>query len=121
MNDQEHTPREPELNPFFRPDQTLPQAAQTNEETAELFQSWSQPEAVPSARIPHLGHLALLSAFLLFGFVCMTVLFFVALHFHWDGVTTQDQIKTNVHYLLGSEAVLYLVTLALSIPQIGRA
>ena len=116
MNDQEHTPREPELIPFFRPDQTLPQAAQTNEEAAELFQSWSQPEAVAPARIPHLGHLALLSAFLLFGFVCMAVLIFVALQFHWDGVTTQDQIKTNVHYLLGSEAVLYLVTLALCFP-----
>jgi len=83
---------------------------------AELFQSWSQPEAVAPARIPHLGHLCLLGAFMLFGFVCMTVLMFVALHFHWDGVTTQDQIKTNVHYLLGSEAVLYLITLALSIP-----
>jgi membrane protease YdiL (CAAX protease family) len=116
MNDQEHTPREQEQNPFFCSDQTLPQATQANEETAELFQYWSQPEAVPTARIPHLGHLALLLAFLLLGVVCMTVLLFVALHFHWEGVSTQEQIKTNVHYILGTEAVLYLVTLALSIP-----
>jgi hypothetical protein len=115
MNDHEHTPREQEQNQFFRPDQTLPQAVQANDE-AVLFQSWSQPEVVAPARIPHLGHLALLSAFLLLGFVCMFVLIVVALHFHWEGVTTEDQIKTNVHYLLGSEAVLYLVTMALSIP-----
>ncbi|MGD0682299.1 MAG: CPBP family intramembrane glutamic endopeptidase [Terracidiphilus sp.] len=102
MNDLEPTPHEPEQNISVAP--------------AELFQSWSHPEAIPPARIPHFGHLCLLSAFLLFGFVCMTVLMLVALQFHWDGVTTQDQIKTNAQYLLGSEAVLYLVTLALSIP-----
>ncbi|MGA3159726.1 MAG: CPBP family intramembrane glutamic endopeptidase [Terracidiphilus sp.] len=116
MNDQEHTPREMEQIPSFRPVHTLPQAVPNQEEAAELFQSWYRPEAVAPTRIPHFGHLCLLAAFLLFGFVCMTVLMFVALHFHLDGVTTQDQIKNNVHYLLGSEAVLYLITLALSIP-----
>jgi uncharacterized protein len=102
MNDLEPTPHEPEQNISVAP--------------AELFQAWSQPEAVASARIPHLGHLALLSAFLLFGFVCMSALMFTAMYFHLDGVTNPDQIKTNVHYLLGSEAILYLVTLALSFP-----
>jgi hypothetical protein len=116
MNDFESTPQEPEQNPSFLLEQTLPQAAQPHEEAAALFQSWSQPEAISSARIPHLGHLCLLMAFLLFGFVCMAVLMFTAMYFHLDGVTNPDQIKTNVHYLLGSEAVLYLVTLALSIP-----
>jgi hypothetical protein len=116
MSDPETTPHNLEEYPPFLPDQTLQQAAPDHEQSAELFQSWSCPEAVAPARIPHLGHLCLLGAFMLFGFVCMTVLMFVALHFHWDGVTTQDQIKTNVHYLLGSEAVLYLITLALSIP-----
>ena len=38
----------------------------------------------------------------------------VAVHFHFDGVTALDRIKTNVHYILGGEAILYLVTLALS-------
>jgi hypothetical protein len=115
MSDLDIMPQEPEQNPSYLPGQTLPQAAQTKE-GAELFQSWSQPEAIPPTRIPHLGHLCLLAAFMLFGFVCMTVLLLVALQFHWDGVLTQDQIKTNVHYLLGTEAVLYLITLALSIP-----
>jgi membrane protease YdiL (CAAX protease family) len=115
MNDFESTPQEPEQNLFSASGQALPQSSQATEEAPELFQSWSQPEAVPPARIPHLGHLALLSAFLLFGLVCMAALMFTAMHFHLEGVTTQDQIKTNVHYLLGTEAVLYLVTLALSI------
>jgi membrane protease YdiL (CAAX protease family) len=125
MNDQEYTPREPEQNISIAPENmgapgpshlgTWDSGVPTNE-AAELFQSWSQPAAVPPSRIPHLGHLCLLAAFLLIGFVCMMVLLFVALQFHWDGVTTQDQIKTNVHYLLGSEAILYLVTLALSFP-----
>ena len=102
MNDFESAPREPEQN--------------ISVASTGLFQSWSQPEVVPPARIPHLGHLALLSAFLLFGFVCMSALMFTAMYFHLDGVSTPDQVKTNVHYLLGSEAFLYLVTLALSIP-----
>jgi hypothetical protein len=102
MNDLEFMPQEPEQNMSVAP--------------AELFQSWPQSEAIPSTRIPHLGHLCLLVTFLLVGFVCMTVAMMVALHFHLDGVTSLDQIKNNVHYLLGSEAVLYLVTLALSYP-----
>jgi hypothetical protein len=102
MNDLGPTPNEPKQNISVAP--------------AELFQSWSQPEAVPTTRIPHPGHLCLLVVFLLAGFMCMMVLLAIAMHFHLDGVSTEDQIKTNVHYLLGSEAVLYLVTLALSIP-----
>ncbi len=116
MSDSEYTPQEPELNPLPASDQPLRPAVQATDEPAALFQSWSHPEAVAPSRIPHFGHLCLLAAFMLFGFVCMTVLMFVALHFHWDGVTTQDQIKTNVHYLLGTEAVFYLITLALSFP-----
>jgi hypothetical protein len=108
MNDFESTPREPEQDLFSVSGQAPPQSSQIKEGPAELFQSWSQPEAVSPTRIPHLGHLCLLSAFLLFGVVCMAVLLLVALHFHLDGVTTQEQIEKNVHYLLGSEAVLYL-------------
>ncbi|HME57894.1 MAG TPA: CPBP family intramembrane glutamic endopeptidase [Terracidiphilus sp.] len=116
MNDLESMPQEPEANPFTTPGQVLPQAAQPTNDAAELIHSWPQPEAVPSTRIPHLGHLALLAVFLFVGALCMTAAMMVALHFHLEGVTTQDQIKNNVHYLLGTEAVLYLVTLALSVP-----
>lgn len=85
-----------------------------SETPAELFQSWSQPEPVPPTRIPHLGHLALFAAFLLFGFLCMTVVILAAVYFHSHSLSNLDSIKTNVRYILGSEAILYLVTLALS-------
>src|ERR1035437_9548868 len=85
------------------------------EQHADLFQSFSQPEVVPPARIPHLGHLALLSAFAGIGMLCATVLMLIAMHFHLEGVSSQDQIKTNVHYLLGFEAILYTIAFILGI------
>ncbi|MGA2349866.1 MAG: CPBP family intramembrane glutamic endopeptidase [Terracidiphilus sp.] len=114
MNDPEFTPHEPEQDLFPAPELALPLATEFTDEPTELFQSWSQPEPVAPMRIPHLGHLALLAAFLIFGVVCMMVAMMIALHFHFDGVSSLDQIKTNIHYLLGSEAVLYLVTFSLS-------
>jgi hypothetical protein len=110
MSDLDFTPHEPELAPSAAPEQ-MP----ANAEPSELFQFWSRPEIALPARTPHLGHLGLLVAFLLMGFVCMTVAIFVAVHFHFDGVSDLNGIKTNVHYILGGEAILYLVTLALSL------
>ena len=122
MSDLESTPHEPEQNIFIAPDDTgVPalvseswDSAASKGNSGELFQSSSQPEIVRYGRIPHLGHLALLAAFLIFGFLCATVLMLAAYFLHLEGVTTQAQIKTNVHYLLGFEAILYLVTFALS-------
>ncbi len=75
-----------------------------------LFQSWSQPEALPPTRIPNLGHLCLLVLLLFFGFLATTLLTRSALHFHLFGVTTVDQAITDIHYTLGSQATLYLLT-----------
>jgi uncharacterized protein len=115
MIDPEFTPQEPELNPFPAPDQTLPQTAPTQNETTELFQSWSRPEIVAPTRIPHLGHLCLLVTFGIIGFVCAAATALLALHFHLFGVATQAKAAGEIHYLLGSEAVIYLVTLLLSL------
>jgi hypothetical protein len=115
MSEPEETPREPEFEPFPAPEQPQLQPPNAGEEPVELFQSWSQPEAVASTRIPHLGHLCLLATFGVFGVVCAAVLIQVALHFHLFGVATSDQAKTDIHYLLGSQAVLYFATLALSL------
>jgi membrane protease YdiL (CAAX protease family) len=144
MSDPEHTPNEPEENPFPALDMTPPQVGHVTDEPADLyqswsrtdaqvpapetwdsavptqapadlFQSWSQPEAVPPTRIPHLGHLAILNALLCVGAVCATVLMMVALRFHLFGVATMDKAATEVHYMLGTEAVIYLVTLALGL------
>jgi membrane protease YdiL (CAAX protease family) len=49
------------------------------------------------------------------GFACAAVLMLVALHFHLLGVTTMTAAATEIHYMLGTEAAIYLVTLALSL------
>jgi membrane protease YdiL (CAAX protease family) len=73
-----------------------------------LSPSFAPADSAPPARIPHMGHLALLAAFVAFGFVCMMVAMGIGLLVHFDGVTKIDQIKTHIIYLLGSQAVLYL-------------
>ena len=66
-------------------------------------------------RIPHLGHLALLSVLTLFGLVAASILTSTAMHFHLFGVSTPAEAMSDIHYLLGSEAVLYLFTFVASL------
>ena len=114
MNDLEDLPNDSEPNPSAAQDQALPQLVEVSEPPAELFQSWSQPEIVLPVRTPHLGHLALFAAFLIFGLICMTASIFIALYLQFHNVSNVDRIKSDVHYILGGEVVLYIVTLALS-------
>jgi membrane protease YdiL (CAAX protease family) len=76
-----------------------------------LFQSWSLPEVIPPERIPHLGHLCLLGVLTFFGLLAATLLTRWALHFHLFGVSTAQQAVNDIHYSLGSQAMLYLFTL----------
>lgn len=76
-----------------------------------LFQNWMQPEIAPPVRIPHFGHLLLLALFTLFGLIGASILIRIALYLHLFGVSTVQQAITEIHYTLGSEAILYLVTL----------
>ena len=123
MNDLDPAPREPEQNPTLAPEQTPPlEPEQTPpldwrnaDEPTDLFQSWAQPEAAAPARIPHLGHLCLLVALTLLGLVCATLLLMMASHFHLLGGFSVKQAATNIRYMLGEEAAIYLVTLALSL------
>ncbi len=95
-------------NPF--PDtQSVEQRPETPALEPPLFQSFSQPEIRPPARIPHLGHVAILAVFVIFGLLAASILIFSALHFHLFGVSNQQEAVTEIHYTLGSEAVLYLI------------
>jgi len=114
MSDLEITPNEPEPNPLAAPEHTPPQVVAVSEQPAELFQSWSQPEIFPPTRTPHLGHLAFFVAFLTFGFMCMTVTILVTVYIQFHRISNLDYLKTDIHYILGGEIVLYIVTLALS-------
>jgi hypothetical protein len=80
-----------------------------------IFQSWSQPEAIREVRIPHLGHLILLSAIAGMGFLFASVLMLIAVRFHAYGVYSATKAATDVHYILGEEAAIYLFTLVLSV------
>jgi len=63
-------------------------------------------------RIPHLGHLLLLGLLLMVGAAADFVAVPLALHFHLWGVISYQDAMTEIHYTLGSEAILYLITFA---------
>ncbi|MGD0155736.1 MAG: type II CAAX endopeptidase family protein [Terracidiphilus sp.] len=81
----------------------------------QLFQSFVQPPIRRPARIPHFGHLCLLALMVGVAYVCMGALFLLAAHFHLFGwqISTLTSV-TNIHVILASEALLYLITFAIS-------
>jgi hypothetical protein len=80
-----------------------------------LFQSWSQPAPPPPVRIPNLGHVAILAVLLLMGFSIAIVIFLISTKIHLFGVASMQQAGTDIHYLLGTEAVIYLATLGFAL------
>jgi membrane protease YdiL (CAAX protease family) len=98
-----------EFEPTDRPtiDETAP-AAQP--EYKPQFHSLREMLFLPSARIPHLGHLVLLGVLAIMGLLGSSLLTRSALYFHLWGVTTVGKAVTDVHYTIGSMATLYLIT-----------
>jgi len=80
-----------------------------------LFASWSEPEVRPQARIPHFGHLAILVALASVGLLGSSLVVRSALHFHLFGISSADKAATDVHYTIGSMAILYLITFVASL------
>lgn len=76
-----------------------------------LFQPRSQPEIVLPERKPHLGHLGLLVLLAFFGLLGALLLTRSALHFHLFGISTAQQAMNDIRYTLGSQAVIYFITL----------
>jgi membrane protease YdiL (CAAX protease family) len=75
----------------------------------------SPAEALPApapARIPHFGHVALLGALMLGGLVAAVIAIFVAIHFHWFGVSRVEDAMHSMAYAVGTMAVWYLVAFA---------
>lgn len=81
-----------------------------------LFHSFSQPELIAPTRIPHLGHLAFLALPALAALLCVFGLTQLALHYHLFGVSTVEAAQTDIHYTLGTMALLYLLTFAAGLP-----
>lgn len=62
-------------------------------------------------RIPNLGHLVLLLVLVGFGGLLAGILSQIALSRHLFGISNVHEAMTDVHYALGSEAILYLASL----------
>lgn len=92
----------PEIDPaaVYRPPPETP-----------LLQQY-EPLPPPPERIPNFGHLCLLGLLIGFGLFCTGILTQIALHHHLFGISTVQGAETDIHYTLGSEAILYLFTLA---------
>ncbi|MDR3750282.1 MAG: CPBP family intramembrane metalloprotease [Terracidiphilus sp.] len=88
------------------PAQTVP----VELEPSPLFQYWSQPEIFMPTRSPNLGDLGILGVLAFFGLLAASLLTRSALYFHLFGISTVQKAVTDIHYTLGSEAVLYLFT-----------
>ena len=80
-----------------------------------LFQSWAQPQVRPPARIPHFGHLCLLLLLGGIGFACTVAVLFLAMRFHLFGWELPAKSSTDIHLVLASEALLYLIAFAFSL------
>lgn len=73
------------------------------------FEIYAAPR--PPERIPNFAHLALLCLLILFGLLFTGLLTQLALRHHLFGIANVQKAITDIHYALGSEALLYLFTL----------
>jgi uncharacterized protein len=81
-----------------------------------LFEPFSAPPApTRPPRIPHFGHLLVVVALALVGLFVSIGLMVGAVHFHLFGVTSLQQSGTEIHYILGSEAAIYIITFCLAL------
>jgi uncharacterized protein len=92
------------------PSETISIDAQQPPTESPQNQFAPQVQPPPPVRIPHFGHLLLLVPLLGIGFVVAVLLSIVGVYFHIFGVTSAQQAGTNIHYLLGTEAVIYLIS-----------
>jgi len=79
------------------------------------YDPWPKEDFVPVERIPHFGHLALLGLITLVALLAVSLVTRSALHFHLLGINTLQQAVSDIRYTLGSQALLYLLTLLASL------
>jgi membrane protease YdiL (CAAX protease family) len=102
---QDWTPEASPLTPVA-PSFEVPQ-----EPERPMFQQWYVPPPRPPVRIPHLGHVGILLIFTFSGLFAAGILMAVMLRFHMLGITSLENAKTDVHLMLGSEAIVYVLML----------
>lgn len=77
---------------------------------AQLFLEFAPQPAPPQQRIPNFGHVAILVLIALCGLFGAAMLAQLALHFHLFGVKTIAQAATEIHFVLGTEGIFYILT-----------
>ncbi len=88
-------------------------ASQPTPEVPPFLRMVAQPDA--PERIPHIGHFFFLTLVILpMGLLATGLLLALALHEHLYGISTTQQAVGNIHYLLGSEGVLYIVSFVIA-------
>jgi membrane protease YdiL (CAAX protease family) len=106
------------LFPYDLPEPAIsePPPAPGIAEDLPLFQAWSQPEPPPPpTRHPNFLDVLLLTGLALVGLLTAGLLSRSALYFHLWGISTTQKALNDVHYTIGSMAVLYLVTFGLAL------
>jgi membrane protease YdiL (CAAX protease family) len=106
-----YAPSEPQpdtnLEPASPPPLLLPESSGPVE--PPRFEMYEAPH--PPERIPNFGHFAILCLLVLFGLLFTGLLMQLALRRHLFGIPNVQKAMTDIHYALGSEAILYLFTL----------
>jgi CAAX protease family protein len=92
----------------------MPQTDLRSEYAPSYSGVWEEPEVKRYPRIPHFGHVFLLFALAAVGLIAAGLIARVGLHLHLFGVRTLTQATTDIHYTLGTMALLYLITFALA-------
>jgi membrane protease YdiL (CAAX protease family) len=80
-----------------------------------LSRHYELPESHAEPRIPNMGHVAILALIALCGLFGASLAARAALEMHLFGVTTLTQATNDIHYTLGTEGILYLLTLVGSV------
>jgi hypothetical protein len=100
----------------------LPLAVQPAGDDLPLFRSWenagyelSPRQLLRMERVPHFGHFCILVVVVLFALFCEGLLTHFALRAHLFGIATPQQAAANVRFMLASQAVLYMISLAASL------
>jgi len=91
------------------PAENLELNASYSRDPRPLFEYYLRPL---QERIPHLGHVALLGLLAVSGLAIVAILAQIAVMRHLFGVKSLMDAASNVRYLLGTQALLYLFTFA---------
>jgi hypothetical protein len=75
---------------------------------------WQAPLVPHYPRIPHFGHVLVLLVLAVIGWVGAGLVGYLAIKLHLYGVKTLQQATTDIHYTLGTMALLYLFTFILA-------